>query len=163
MIQITLKPTRKAKAEFDFVDFNILNQCINVLTNNLYKIDANKNFTVKVDVSVDPKDLPWNYYDWGKNTIYLHSYKEYEPRYVLRRFMDGFLHEFKHWTQDKLMKISFYKNYSSEGRAYYNCPMEKDTRNYTKLLVDPTLKMYKNMLELRDKTIQFSKLNIEFN
>jgi len=163
MIHISLKPTRAAKKEFFFVDFTILEQCLNILVNNLYEIDANKSFKLAVDVSKDPVDLPWNHYCWGKNTINMHSYKEFEPRYVLRRFMDGFLHEFKHWTQDKLMKVSFYKNYNGEGREYYKCPMEKDTRNYTKLLLNPTLKMYKNMAELRDKTVEFSKLDIKFN
>jgi hypothetical protein len=163
MIVIKLKPSRKAIKEFDFINFSILEQCMNVLVNNLYKIDVNKNFTLSVGVSKEPAEIPWNHYKWGTNSIYMHSYKSFEQRYVLRRFMDSFIHEFRHWTQDKLLKVSFYKNYNGEGREYYKCPLEKDTRTYTKLLLNPTLKMYKNMLELKKKTTEFSKLNIKFN
>lgn len=164
MIQIELKPTRRAKKQFDFVDFEVLEQCANILVNNFHKIESSKKLALKFDISNYPsKEEPWNHYKWKQNVICFHSFNSYKPQYKLRRFMDSFIHELRHWAQDKLLKVSFFKNYSADGKDYYKCPIEKDTRTYTKLVLNPTLKLYKNLLEVKHKTGMFSKLNIKFN
>jgi hypothetical protein len=164
MIILELKPTRRAKQLLNFVDFEVLESCATILVNNFHKIDTSKKLSLKLDISTYPsKEQPWNHYKWKQNVICFHSYKECNPKYKLRRFMDGFIHEFRHWAQDRLLKVSFFKNYSGDGMEYYRCPIEKDTRTYTKLVLNPTLKLYKNLLEVKHKTNEFSKLDIKFN
>jgi hypothetical protein len=163
MIQITLKPTRAAKKEFEFIDFDVMSQCITVLANNICKNQFDRKYQLKVDVSRYPNlETPWSHYTWKSNIICIHPFTNYKESYKLRRFITYFVHEFKHWTQDKLLKVSFNKNFKPDGLEYYRCPLEQDTREYTKLVLNGTIKSYKGLLELKQKTKEFEALKIKF-
>lgn len=163
MIHIILNPTRAAKKEFAFIDFDIISQCATVLVNNIHKGEYDKTYHIKVDVSRYPNaENPWSCYIWKTNTIYIHPFTNYKESYKKNRFIKYFIHEFKHWTQDKLLKVSFNKNFKSDGREYYKCPLEQDTRKYTGLLLNSAIKTYNALLELKQKTIEFKAMKIKF-
>jgi len=163
MIQITLKPTRAAKKEFEFVDFDVMSQCMTILVNNICEYQLDRKYQLKVDVSRYPDKVnPWSHYVWKTNVICIHPFTNYKQSYKLRRFINYFVHEFKHWTQDKLLKVSFSKNFKPDGLEYYKCPLEHDTRSYTKLMLQSAIKTYKGMLELKQKNKEFNALKIKF-
>ena len=163
MITINLKPTRSAKLEFNFVDFDVLSQCVTNLINNINFDKVCRKFEIKVDVATYPAENPYSHYMWTKNKICIAPHKRYKKSYILRRFINCFIHELKHWSQDKLLKVSFFKNYSEHGREYYSCPLEKDTRQYTALLLNSTLKNYNALLEIKQRSLEYKQLNIKFN
>ena len=142
MITIILKPTRLAKQEFNFIDFEILAQCVTTLINNINYNKINRTYTIKVNVSNYPAETPNSHYLWHKNTINIINHNKFKKPYLVRRFIHNFIHELKHWSQDKLLKVSFFKNYASDGRAYYKCPLERDAREYTKLMLNATIQHY---------------------
>jgi hypothetical protein len=163
MITLNLKPTRSAKTEFNFVDFDVLSCCATILINNINYDNIDRKYEIKVDVSRFPIKNPCSLYLWKKNKICINSHKRYKKAYVLRRFINCFIHELKHWSQDKLLKVSFFKNYSDGGKQYYSCPLEKDTRQYTALLLNATLKNYNALLDIKQRSLEYKKLNIQFN
>lgn len=163
MILIKLKPTKLAKTEFNFVDFDVLSHCVIGLINNINFDNIERKYEITVDVSKFPAENPNSHYLWKKNKICITPHKRYKKAYVLRRFINCFIHELKHWSQDKLLKVSFFKNYSEQGRDYYSCPLEKDTRQYTALLLNATLKHYNSLLEIKQRSLEYKKLNIQFN
>lgn len=163
MITINLKPTRLAKTEFSFVDFNVLSQCVTGLINNINFDKIERKFEIKVDVSKYPANDPYSHYLWKRNKICIAPVKRYKKQYVLRRFFNCFIHELKHWSQDKLLKVNFFKNYSDQGKQYYTCPIEKDTRQYTALLLNAALKSYNALVQIKEQSLEYKKLNIQFN
>lgn len=162
MIALTLKPTRAAKKEFDFVDFEVLSQCATALVNNINFDNLDRKYTLKIDVSKYPTTNPCSHYLWKKNAICIHPLKRYEKPYKLRRFIGFVVHELKHWTQDKLLKVSFNKNYKDQGMEYYNCPIEQDTRKYTDLVLNAAIKNYNSLLQIKQQSLEYKALGITF-
>lgn len=126
MYIIKLKVTQSALTNFSFIDFNSLEKTINIIINQLFDNDKQKKYTIKIHYNEK-----CNQYLFGKGIICMSSFSD--VKYPESNFIKTFLHEFKHWIQDKIYKISYSKNYIDydiNAAKYYKCPIEKDSRYF---------------------------------
>lgn len=154
MYSVRLKVSPSAVANFDYIDFDSLEKAINVVVNQLVPINENKNKTIKVSYTKG-----CNQYFFGKNAILI---GEHDVKYRERVFLKTFLHEFRHWVQDKIYKINYNKNYVDydvNAAKYYKCPIEKDSRLFTAAITADVYSLYKRIVKLKNKVHQFNKTN----
>ena len=143
MIKINIKPSYTARKYFSFIDFNTLSEVVTIIYNASIPKAPAKPRSVLLKLNLSKKI---NYYKWGTNSIYLFE-REYKNQ--LRSFFSLFLHEFRHWYQCKVLKVSFDKNYSYNGMAYYKCPIEKDARHFGSNLASTSMQIYKKIIEAK--------------
>jgi hypothetical protein len=143
MTKIIVKPTYFARKHFSFVDFDILSDVMTMIYNIKLNKTPKKRKTITIALHLSKKI---NCYKWDTNSIYLY---ERDYRNPLASFFARFLHEFRHWYQCKIMKISFDENYDSSGMAYYRCPIEKDARYFGDNITSAALQMYKKAVVVK--------------
>jgi hypothetical protein len=140
MIKIVVSPTYSARKYFNFVDFQTLSEVITIVYNAKLNKQHVKRQTITLKLHLSKKI---NCYKWGTNSIYLYERDYKNP---LSSFFARFLHEFRHWYQCKIMKVSFDENYDSTGMAYYRCPIEKDARYFGDNISGACLQIYKKIV-----------------
>jgi len=143
MIKINVSPTYSAKKYFSFIDFVSLSEVLTIIYNTKLNKQPTKNQTIILKLHLSKKI---NCYKWGTNSIYLYN-RDYKNE--VNSFFSRFLHEFRHWFQCKVLKVSFDKNYESAGMAYYKCPIEKDARCFGDNLTSTTVQLYKKIIAMK--------------
>lgn len=93
-----------------------------------------------------------SYYYFKQNHITLGSDVQ-----TLRAFHVSLLHEFRHFCQDRCLKIPFtVKNYNEATHlTYMNSPIEIDANNYTSYNIARVMQYYKRIVSLRNKFAEF--------
>lgn len=155
---IKLKVSNKVKNVFKFIDFEVLESICNNIT--FFIANKIKTTTIKLQYS----NTKESYYMFDNNVIKMTDIeesikdKEYD-------FLKTFIHEFRHWVQDKILKVNYYRNYTDYNHskaAYYKCPLEKDTRLFTKNSCSAIRSLYRNLKKVKRVLLTTHKTGVKF-
>jgi hypothetical protein len=155
MSKITLLPSRSITNKFNYIDFDVLELICNIIVDNHAKCSITETIKLKfktahncyIDDAISLCDIDESIK--GKETV----------------FIKTFLHEFRHWMQEKLLKVNFQKNYTDytdDVTAYYNCPLEKDARIFVNKSWSSVRSLYKRIKKTNSKIMDANKTGITF-
>lgn len=159
-MKVKLQISNTTKKQFNYIDFSVLEMVLNIILLYIPKasnIDHCDNIKVIATTAGD------NRYMFSENTIYILKIGRDTRREL--DFLNTFIHEFRHWVQDTLYKVDFYKNYidcEDSRAAYYKCPIEQDSRKFVKVSHSCITKLYFNLLQLKEIIPKADNTNIKF-
>lgn len=137
MIKVKVKCSRKTKTWFKKYNIDTL-KLEHIVENILLKDFPRKNRFLHFSIKVDKKCLDSGYY-FGSDTLEIGVApwrKRYDKMSRRRIFLRDFLHELRHWIQDRIMNIKEWElDYTAEDVAYktpryYKNKWEIDARKF---------------------------------
>ena len=150
---ITLKPDKKIKKRFSYIDWQVLSCVYSLLFDSIYSAKKKRNYTIKLIIS-NGMD---SYYVFqpGKNVRINIS----EVIFNEITFHRTLLHEFRHFIQDKVFKIPITRaNYDeTTTKTYMQSPIEVDARAYEKLTLYKVTRAYDRLVTLKKGFNKVSK------
>lgn len=149
---IIFKPSTDIKNRFKDVDFKSLSMVYSLLYSSVENRPKkiNKTYTIKIYLST----LQSSYYYFGTDFITIGSEIDTE-----RAFHTCLLHEFRHFCQDRCLKIPFNKKtYNDTSHStYMNSPIERDANYYTSRNISRVIQFYKRVKSLKSKFASLSE------
>lgn len=141
---IYLKPDKNTKQKYPGIDFDILQEICNILyiTIGVNKRDYTLNIkTIKSDECM--------YFNGNRGRLTIKISENLIDDYV---FIKYFLHEYRHFLQDKVLHIAFndttYKENTHE--EYINSPLEKDVKLFLDNHLTDFCKIYGNIKKYKE-------------
>lgn len=137
MIKVKVRSNKKSKAWLNKYNFDLqrLEHIVEVI---LLKEFPNKKRFLFFNIKVQPKSLDSGYY-FGSDTLEIGVKpwrKKYDKLSRRRIFLRDFLHELRHWIQDRIMRVREDElDYTAEDVAYktnryYKNKWEIDARKF---------------------------------
>jgi len=152
---IRLKPDKLVKTKYKTVDFLLLEHICNILFTS-YKTNK-RNYTINIK-GVKGDECCYSCGVRGRLTIKIITNLKNDSS-----FIKYFLHEFRHFLQDKIFRVVFddttYNDTTYE--TYINSPLEVDVKNFLDDHLNDTCKLYGKMKIYKDKLLT-SRTGMDF-
>jgi hypothetical protein len=148
---IIFKPSAEIKKRFKDIDFKSLSMVYSLLLSSVEKGKKKQSKIYTINLYYSKKTS--SYYYFKRDHITFGSDVQ-----TTRAFHVSLLHEFRHFCQDRCLKIPFtVKNYNDATYStYMNSPIEIDANNYTTNNIARVMQYYKRIVSLRNKFAEFS-------
>jgi hypothetical protein len=148
---IIFKPSADIKKRFKDVDFKSLSMVYSLLFSSVENRPkkVNKLHTIKIYLSRKQS----SYYFFKRDYITIGNEVQTE-----RSFHTCLLHEFRHFCQDRCLKIPFNKSTYNDATfsTYMASPLEIDANNYTVFNQARVIQFYKRLKSLKSKFAELS-------
>lgn len=156
---IHLKPTKQIKTKYNTIDYNILQTLCNTLFDSI--CNNKRNYTINI-ILVEANECLYFNNNRGRITFKMSNNLKNDVA-----FIKYFLHEFRHFLQDKAFHIKFDSTTYTDStyEEYINSPLEKDV----KLFLDEhlthfckiygKLKKYKELIQMNPQINNFTGFN----
>lgn len=143
---ILLRPDKLTKTVYKTVDFNILQNICNIIFETICNNKRNYSIYIKA-VHGDECQYSINR---GRVTLRIVTNLKND-----NTFIKYFLHEFRHFLQDKAFHVAFNDTTYNETdyQSYINSPLEIDVKNFLNEHMSHFCKLYGNMKIYKNKLI----------
>jgi hypothetical protein len=151
---ITLKPSKRCRELFgNKIDFDTLSIVYSMIYDSCHKGKVKRNYTINIVISSGI----YSYYKYqtGKHVrINISDLVNTVPY-----FQQTLLHEFRHFLQDKVLKIPYTRaNYDdSTDKSYLESPLEIDACNYEDNAFPKVLRIYDQLVKSKADLASIAK------
>jgi hypothetical protein len=144
---IRIKPDKLTKTKYKTIDFSLLEHICNILFTS-YKTNK-RSYTIHIK-GVKGDECSYLCGTRGRLTIKIITNLKNDSS-----FIKYFLHEFRHFLQDKIFRVAFddttYNDTTYE--TYINSPLEVDVKNFLDDHLKDSCKIYGKMKIYKDKLL----------
>jgi hypothetical protein len=142
---IIIKPDNKIKKRFKDIDFRSLSLVYSLLFDNVYK--AKKKRTYNLSLKLTAGEYSYYTQQQGRNIRINIS----ELIFDEKQFHLTLLHEFRHFVQDKALRIPWTRKFYDDRTVYkyMMSPAEIDADNFSEKSVSKVICLYKRMVKFK--------------
>jgi len=154
---ITIKPDAQIQAKFGHVvDFDVLSAIYSLMYDSFSKSKRKIDYVITLKYTKGG----WSYYDFQKKrrNIRINISEDISSTNV---FQATVLHEFRHFVQDRIFKVSWGMEEYDDSTlfSYKNSPAEVDALTFDKLLGRKVIRLHNRMKKVKSEYKKFDRYN----